>query len=209
MSAICFLEACYLGNIDEIKNTINIDQIQVNDILMGFNKACMQGHIDILKLLVSYNKFDLETIQEAFLYACNFGYIDVIQLIYKINQEFLTENILWKAFNSSAICGKLEVVNQLYEWKKDSVDFSKYDTKVFIWTCKNGYLEVAKVLYKLKPNIDHQLLSIVLHNAAINEDFEIVKQIIEWNKTLKVTKKTYPFIKNEEIKNFLKNYSEI
>lgn len=178
-----FLKACRNGYLQVAKylfkkyrNNINIH----TDNEYAFRSACENGHIELVKWLLSlqniHGKINIHIDDEyAFRLACENGHIELVKFLYSVDNTINVCACEEYAFRYSCIKGHLEVAKWIYSlanpgygyyryfWQQPPLDTKRFKNKVeihacddyaFYWSCRLGYLEVAKWIYSLDHGIN-------------------------------------------------------
>ena len=184
--------ACYRG-FERLFDFL-LPKIGIKHSLLIF--ACGGGQLKIIKKLKTKN----QDYRDGFVEACIYGKIEVVKYLFSKVDKTAIEN----GFIEACKFNRKEVFNFLVD--KDIKIENK--RQGFIYSVKNGNLELAKILYPFTNNDDK---NIAFKDACLLDRIDCVKFLLDDNIT-NVSKKTgfintnnieifnilYPFVLNDE-----------
>lgn len=152
----------------------------------SFILACKNGNFALVKKL--YVSCENICINDAFQNACGYGHLDIAKWIYELNTEINISD----AFQSACINNQFEIANWLCEsCNVDVVNIDEYYS-IFLNACRNSYIELAKILYRM--GVDIRFLNDYSYRTACKKgQLNIVTWLNELNS--EITENNHGFYK--------------
>lgn len=162
---------CYSGNIKYAKwlHTFNVDINADNGFC--FQLACENGQIDIAKWLYSINiNIDSICFVKSFIAACRYNHSHITVWLCEINSH-------------------QKIVDLKQIGATMNIGGSYYDLHVlFVDSCKNNYVEIAKLLYDMDNNVIRSLPFVMIKSLK--------PEIRKWLKKTNLLIKIYDVVVN-------------
>lgn len=194
-----FARSCAGGNLEiaqwflEKKPDIDIS----SNYDYAFTNACLNGHINVVSWLIDLHKNAIlylltdVVLKKALQYCCIRGNIHICKLLLQQNENIGVDA---KMFENACMNGNLELSEWLLK-KAPNLDYVEITNK-FSTICRMGFIDIAKMFYRINPNIslDNFNNGFVFacessRFAYINEDkrLELLKWIVSVRPNLDVT----------------------
>jgi len=157
--------ACYSGNVDMTKWLI---EAGVDGIGEAFVAGCGGNQIDLVKWLSEYSKFDvIHHYTDAFEESCKQGNLTIAKWLYSTGSiDFINTDMRYDLLNDVCENDHLSVAEWLVTLPEIKISHLYTDdgyetgTSTFFKTCKNGWLDLAKIVHtylvEKKVDIDYR-----------------------------------------------------
>jgi hypothetical protein len=199
-----FKNLCVNNNLEDVKNYLNNNEIEYDEILSGFKIVLERGNIPIIEFLYyNYNINDNDivkilsdiykntkienikwfiniltktTINNILYETCNNGEIEIAKWLLEVNPEIFTKDNILESFKYACENGKINILDWLINIKSDIIT-DEILLKGFI-NC--GNLDVIKwILYIKRDIITNNIINSAFFNSCENNKLEIAKWLLK------------------------------
>lgn len=196
-----YLHACYTGDIEILKNCIELEPDIVKTIPLGLESACQENYIDVVKFLVTHGGADLKNENKGLIIiAAYYGYTDIVKYLVSLGARPNEANDT--PIISATKNGHLDTVKYLVSMGADpyidnccniclaitsenneltkyfiklGCDPSIYENVIMKFYCEKGNVEVVKFLVEFGVKPDNKYLTI----ASSRGHLDLMKYFIE------------------------------